>query len=120
MTNSRLTDPEVLESRYPVRLESFSIRKNSGGSGKHQGGDGVIRCIRFNEAMHAAILSNHRRIAPFGLNGGEPGKLGHNRVERKNGAVEELGATASMQLAAGDLVVIETPGGGGYGEKNGE
>ena len=115
MTNSRLTDPEILESRYPVRLESFSIRKNSGGKGQHKGGDGVIRRIRFNEPMHAAILSNHRRIAPFGLNGGEPGQLGCNAVERENGETEELGATASVQLEAGDVVVIETPGGGGYG-----
>jgi len=117
MTNSRLTDPEVLESRYPVRLDSFSIRKNSGGKGKHKGGDGVIRRIRFNEPMQAAILSNHRRIAPFGLNGGEPGQLGRNLVERKNGKVEELHATASMQLEAGDTVVIETPGGGGCGQR---
>jgi len=115
MTNSRLTDPEILESRYPVRLEQFSIRKNSGGNGKHKGGDGVIRRIRFNEFMHAAILSNHRCIAPFGLNGGEPGQLGRNAVEWKHGVTEELGATASVQLDAGDMVVIETPGGGGWG-----
>jgi len=115
MTNSRLTDPEILESRYPVRLEQFSIRKNSGGNGKHKGGDGVIRRIRFNEPMHAAILSNHRRIAPFGLNGGEPGKLGRNSVERQNGEIEELCVTASAQLEMGDVMVIETPGGGGYG-----
>ncbi len=115
MTNSRLTDPEVFESRYPVRLESFSIRRHSGGKGKHKGGDGVIRRVRFNEPMYAAILSNHRKIAPFGLNGGEPGQLGHNWVERKNGEIEELGSTASVQLEAGDMIVIETPGGGGYG-----
>ncbi|MCP5291662.1 MAG: hydantoinase B/oxoprolinase family protein [Burkholderiales bacterium] len=120
MTNSRLTDPEVLEMRYPVRLESFSIRKNSGGNGKHKGGDGVIRCIRFNEPMHAAILSNHRRIAPFGLHGGEPGQLGRNRVERKNNGIEALGATASVQLEAEDVLTIETPGGGGYGVANNE
>lgn len=115
MTNSRLTDPEVLELRYPVRIESFAIRADSGGRGKHNGGNGVIRRMRFLEAMHAAILSNHRRIAPFGLNGGEPGKTGRNRVERRAGHIEVLGATASVQLEAGDAVVIETPGGGGYG-----
>ncbi len=116
MTNSRLTDPEVLESRYPVRLESFSIRKGSGGKGQYTGGDGVIRRIRFNASMHAAILSNHRHIPPFGLHGGESGKVGCNQVERRNGTVETLGATASMQLEIGDVVVIETPGGGGYGD----
>lgn len=118
MTNSRLTDPEVLEMRYPVRLESFAIRPDSGGRGKHKGGNGVIRRMRFLEAMHAAILSNHRRIAPFGLNGGEPGKTGRNWVERRTGRIEALGATASMQLEAGDTVVIETPGGGGYGRND--
>jgi 5-oxoprolinase (ATP-hydrolysing) len=116
MTNSRLTDPEVLELRYPVRLESFAIRPDSGGKGKHSGGNGVIRRMRFLEAMHAAILSNHRRVAPFGLSGGEPGKVGRNWVERHTGRIEALGATASVQLEAGDTVVIETPGGGGYGK----
>ena len=119
MTNSRLTDPEVLELRYPVRLESFSIRTDSGGNGRHKGGDGVIRRIRFNESMQAAILSNHRRIAPFGLHGGENGKVGRNWVKRKNdGVLEEIGATAMVQLETGDVVVIETPGGGGFGEAN--
>ena len=117
MTNSRLTDPEVLESRYPVRLENFSICKGSGGKGQYTGGDGVIRRIRFNTPMHAAILSNHRHIPPFGLNGGEPGKVGRNWVERKDGSIETLGATASVQLETGDVVVIETPGGGGFGER---
>jgi len=114
MTNSRLTDPEVLELRYPVRLENFAIRKGSGGNGHHKGGDGVIRRIRFKSSIQAAILSNHRHIAPFGLAGGESGKVGRNWVERKNGTVDEQGATANMQLEAGDAVVIETPGGGGY------
>ncbi|SFK96971.1 5-oxoprolinase (ATP-hydrolysing) [Nitrosomonas aestuarii] len=116
MTNSRLTDPEILESRYPVLVESFSIRKGSGGNGYYKGGDGVIRRIRFNDKMHAAILSNHRRIAPFGLHGGENGVTGCNWVERKNAVVEELGACASVQLEPGDVMVIETPGGGGYGK----
>lgn len=120
MTNSRLTDPEILESRYPVRLESFSIRADSGGAGQHPGGNGVIRRIRFNEPMQVAILSNHRRIAPFGLNGGNAGNIGCNWIERKNGAVEAFGATASMQLESGDVIVIETPGGGGYGRPDNE
>ncbi|MDH5552600.1 MAG: hydantoinase B/oxoprolinase family protein [Nitrosomonas sp.] len=116
MTNSRLTDPEVLESRYPVQVESFSIRKGSGGKGQHKGGDGVIRRIRFTEPMNASILSNHRIVPPFGLHGGEDGMVGRNWVERRNGTVEELGATASVQLEKGDVMVIETPGGGGCGK----
>ncbi|KAB2838084.1 MAG: hydantoinase B/oxoprolinase family protein, partial [Burkholderiales bacterium] len=115
MTNSRLTDPEVLEWRYPVRLEHFAIRRGSGGRGKHRGGDGVIRRVRFLEAMTAALLANHRRIAPFGLAGGEPGALGRNWVERVDGRRDEFGATFETPVAAGDVVVIETPGGGGFG-----
>ncbi|GJL72026.1 MAG: 5-oxoprolinase [Nitrosomonas sp.] len=116
MTNSRMTDPEVLESRFPVSVDSFSIRKGSGGNGLHKGGDGVIRRIRFHERMHGAILSNHRRVPPFGLYGGENAKTGRNWVIHKDGTVEELGATTSMLLEEGDVVVIETPGGGGYGK----
>jgi 5-oxoprolinase (ATP-hydrolysing) len=115
MTNSRLTDPEVLESRYPVQVESFSIRKGSGGNGQHKGGDGVIRRIRFTEPMNASILSNHRIVPPFGLQGGEDGMTGNNYVQRKNGTIETLGPTANVQLEKGDVFVIETPGGGGYG-----
>jgi 5-oxoprolinase (ATP-hydrolysing) len=115
MTNSRLTDPEVLEWRYPVLVESFAIRRDSGGAGRHHGGDGVVRRIRFREAMTAAILSNHRRIAPFGLAGGMPGALGRNWVERADGKREELAAAGETEVAPGDLFVIETPGGGGYG-----
>jgi 5-oxoprolinase (ATP-hydrolysing) len=115
MTNSRLTDPEVLELRFPVLVEDFAIRKGSGGEGRWRGGDGVLRRIRFREPMTAAILSNHRRIAPFGADGGEAAQPGANRVERADGAVEALGATASVEMAAGDAFVIETPGGGGYG-----
>lgn len=118
MTNSRMTDPEVLESRFPVSVESFSIRKGSGGNGHHKGGDGVIRRIRFHEKMHGAILSNHRIIPPFGLQGGENAKTGRNWVEHKDGTVEELGSTASILLENGDVVVIETPGGGGYGKNS--
>ena len=115
MTNSRLTDPEVLEWRFPVRLESFSIRRGSGGAGAHHGGDGVDRRIRFLEAMTAVMLANHRRIAPFGLNGGLPGALGRNWVERRDGSREEFGGTHQLTLEAGDLFVVQSPGGGGFG-----
>lgn len=117
MTNSRLTDPEVLEWRFPVLVESFEIRTGSGGAGRWPGGDGTKRKIRFLEPMTASILSNRRRVAPFGLNGGGPAATGRNYVERANGTTEELAACASVQMNAGDAFVIETPGGGGYGEK---
>ena len=115
MTNSRLTDPEVLEWRFPVRVEEFRIREGSGGGGRWRGGDGVIRRIRFLEPMTAAILSGHRRIPPYGLAGGKPGQVGRNAVERTDGRVEELSSTAQATMKAGDAFVIETPGGGGYG-----
>ena len=115
MTNSRLTDPEVLEWRFPVLLESFAIRADSGGSGRHRGGNGVIRRLQFHEPMTAAILSNHRRIAPFGLVGGENGQVGCNRIERADGSVEMLDSTASATMQTGDCLIVETPGGGGYG-----
>ncbi len=117
MTNSRLTDPEVLETRFPVLLEEFSIRRGSGGDGANRGGDGAVRRVRFLEPLTAAILSNHRRTAPFGLAGGEDGAVGVNRVERADGSVEHLDATAEVGMAAGDVFVIETPGGGGFGAK---
>jgi 5-oxoprolinase (ATP-hydrolysing) len=115
MTNSRLTDPEVLEWRFPVLLESFAIRANSGGNGYHRGGNGVVRRVRFLEAMTAGILSGRRVVSPCGLQGGEAGKVGRNYVERFDGNVEELGSTASVEMRSGDVFVIETPGGGGYG-----
>ncbi len=115
MTNSRLTDPEVLEWRFPVLLESFAIRTNSGGNGYHRGGNGVVRRMRFLESMTAGILSGRRVISPCGLNGGENGVLGRNSVERLDGKVEDLGSTATVEMQAGDVFVIETPGGGGYG-----
>ncbi|CAN5387476.1 hypothetical protein BH10PSE1_BH10PSE1_15290 [soil metagenome] len=115
MTNSRLTDPEVLETRFPVLLEAFSIRRGSGGTGASQGGDGAVRRVRFLEPMTAAILSNRRRVPPFGAEGGEPGRVGINRIERAEGQVESLGSTAEVSMRAGDVFVIETPGGGGYG-----
>lgn len=115
MTNSRLTDPEVLELRFPVRLESYEIRQGSGGAGRYRGGDGGIRRMRFLEDMTAAILSNNRVYAPFGLAGGSPGMVGRNYIERADGTVDELGPQDSAQLRAGDVFVVETPGGGGYG-----
>ena len=115
MTNSRLTDPEVLEWRFPVLLESFAIRRGSGGAGRHRGGDGVVRRLRFREAMTAAILSGHRRIPPYGLAGGLPGAVGRNWVERAGGGREEFGGTHAIEMRPGDIFVVETPGGGGYG-----
>ncbi|EJL33887.1 N-methylhydantoinase B/acetone carboxylase, alpha subunit [Caulobacter sp. AP07] len=117
MTNSRLTDPEVLEARYPVLVEAFSIRRGSGGQGARHGGDGVVRRIGFREPMTATLLSNRRRVAPFGLAGGGAGQLGAARVERADGSVQALGATDAVEVAAGDAIVIETPGGGGYGPR---
>ncbi|MFB2971672.1 hydantoinase B/oxoprolinase family protein [Aerosakkonema sp. BLCC-F183] len=115
MTNSRLTDPEVLEWRFPVVLENFYIRQNSGGNGLHRGGNGVIRRLRFREKMTAGILSGRRVVAPFGLHGGEAGTVGKNYVQRQDGTVEELGSTAVVEMNVGDVFIIETPGGGGYG-----
>ncbi len=115
MTNSRLTDPEILEWRVPVVLDDFSIRQGSGGTGKHKGGDGVHRAIRFRDPMHVSILSTHREIAPTGLGGGKDAALGHNSVLRADGTREELNSLAECDLEAGDTIIIETPGGGGYG-----
>ncbi|MGH8298060.1 MAG: hydantoinase B/oxoprolinase family protein [Steroidobacteraceae bacterium] len=115
-TNSLLTDPEVLEWRFPVLLERFAIRRGSGGKGRHHGGDGVVRQIRFRAPMTAAILSNRRRVPPFGLSGGGPGQVGRNWIRRAAGAVESLAATQAVEMGAGDVFVIETPGGGGFGK----
>lgn len=115
MTNSRLTDPEVLEWRYPVRLESHLIRAGSGGGGRWRGGNGAVRRIRFLAPMTASILSNNRIHAPFGAAGGRAGSAGSNRVERACGEVVALGHIASVEMAEGDVFVVETPGGGGYG-----
>lgn len=115
MTNSRLTDPEILETRFPVLLEEFSIRPGSGGEGFHKGGDGALRRIRFLEDMTAGILANRRIVPPFGLAGGAPGSPGRNAIERADGRIEPLGPTATANMQAGDIFVIETPGGGGFG-----
>ena len=119
MTNSRLTDPEILETRFPVLLEAFAIRPGSGGVGAHHGGNGAVRRIRFRQAMDAGILSNRRRVPPFGLSGGASGAPGRNSVERADGSIETLGATAAVKMAPGDVFVIETPGGGGFGREQG-
>ncbi len=116
MTNSRMTDPEVLEWRFPVLLEEFSIRAGSGGAGLHHGGDGVVRRLRFLQRMKAAILANRRRVPPLGLEGGEPGKPGRCRVERANGAIVEMNTNGEVAMEPGDVFVIETPGGGGFGK----
>jgi 5-oxoprolinase (ATP-hydrolysing) len=116
MTNSRLTDPEVLEWRFPVRIDEHTIRKASGGAGKWRGGNGATRRVRFLEAMTAAILAGHRRIPPYGMAGGEPGAVGRNWVDRADGSRSVLGFADETEVAAGDVFVIETPGGGGYGK----
>jgi 5-oxoprolinase (ATP-hydrolysing) len=115
MTNSRLTDPEVLEWRFPVRLESFEIRQGSGGRGRWRGGHGAVRRVRFLEPMTAAILSGHRLVRPHGMAGGEPGAAGRNYVLRADGRRTELGPFDQTEMAAGDVFVCESPGGGGYG-----
>jgi 5-oxoprolinase (ATP-hydrolysing) len=117
MTNSRLTDPEVLEWRFPVRIDEHSIRHGSGGGGKWRGGNGATRRVRFLEPMTAAILAGHRRVPPYGMAGGEPGEVGRNWVERADGSRTDLGYADETQVGTGDVFVIETPGGGGYGKK---
>jgi 5-oxoprolinase (ATP-hydrolysing) len=116
MTNSRMTDPEVLEWRFPVRVERFAIRPGSGGPGRWRGGDGVVRRLRFLEPASASILSGRRVVPPPGLDGGEPGRCGANRVERASGAIEPLASCDAREMLAGDVLVIETPGGGGCGK----
>ncbi len=116
MTNSRLTDPEILEFRFPVVLEDFHIRRGSGGRGKWNAGDGTKRTIRFRQTMDCAILSAHRKVRPFGMAGGEPGELGRTEVRRLSGVVEELEACDQTVLQAGEAVTVVTPTGGGYGK----
>ncbi|QYX58128.1 hydantoinase B/oxoprolinase family protein [Roseovarius sp. SCSIO 43702] len=115
MTNTRMTDPEVLEWRFPVRVEQFTIRRGSGGAGKHRGGDGIIRRLKFLEPMTTTVLTSHRVVPPSGLNGGKPGKVGRNAIERADGRVEELQGNDMADVDSGDVFVMETPGGGGYG-----
>ena len=115
MTNSRLTDPEVLELRYPVVVDSFAIRTGSGGAGRRRGGDGVVRRVHFEEPMELNIISGHRVVPPYGMAGGRPGATGHNRVLRADGGVDELAGADRTRIGVGDIFEISTPGGGGYG-----
>ena len=115
MTNSRLTDPEILEWRYPVRVDAFEVRAGSGGRGAWHGGDGVVRRIRFLEPVTVALLTGHRRVPPYGMAGGAPGTLGENTVERADGTVERLGGVDTTEVGPDDVLVLRTPGGGGYG-----
>jgi 5-oxoprolinase (ATP-hydrolysing) len=117
MTNSRLTDPEILETRLPVQLDQFAIRRGSGGQGAHKGGDGVVRAVTFLEPMRANILANRRRVPPRGIQGGADALPGRNWVERSDGAIEMLSASAWADVNPGDRFVIETPGGGGFGRR---
>jgi 5-oxoprolinase (ATP-hydrolysing) len=119
MTNTRLTDPEILEFRYPVLLEDFHIRKNSGGRGAWNAGDGIRRTIRFLEKMECTILSGHRRVPPFGLAGGGDGQVGENSVRRKDGSIEKLQGCDATVIDAGEAVIIQTPTAGGYGKPPG-
>ncbi|MGI5400364.1 hydantoinase B/oxoprolinase family protein [Streptomyces sp. CA-135486] len=120
MTNSRLTDPEVLEWRYPVRVDAFAVRDGSGGRGRWNGGCGVVRRIRFLEPMTVALLTGHRRVPPYGMAGGQTGALGHNLVERADGSVAQLHGVDSVDVGPGDVLVMKTPGGGGYGTREPE
>jgi 5-oxoprolinase (ATP-hydrolysing) len=115
MTNTRITDPEILELRYPVRLEKFGVREGSGGKGRWVGGSGAIRKVRALEPMVATFVGSRRSVPPFGLEGGGAGAPGRQWVERHDGSVQILSGTAQVELAGGDMVVIETPGGGGFG-----
>ncbi len=115
MTNSRLTDPEILERRFPVRLEAFAVRAGSGGEGARRGGDGAVRRLRFLAPMEAALLSTRRRHAPQGLAGGEAALPGRQRLIKADGAIKELEGRFSITAKPGDVIEIETPGGGGFG-----
>ncbi len=115
MTNSRLTDPEVLEWRHPVRVESFAIRHGSGGAGRWRGGDGAVRRLRFLEPMTVSILASHREVAPYGMAGGMPGALGRQWVEHPDGSTTAVGGRDAVEVEPGDVFVLETPGGGGWG-----
>ena len=119
MTNTRLTDPEILEFRYPVVLEDFHIRKDSGGRGKWNAGDGVRRTICFLETMDCTILSGHRRVRPFALAGGKAGQVGENSVRRNDGRMEKLAGCDETVIEAGEAVIIQTPTAGGYGTPEG-
>ena len=116
MTNTRMADPEVLENRFPVRVDEFSIRRGSGGQGKFNGGDGITRKLRFLEPMTVTVLSSHRETGAFGANGGGSGQPGRNAVVRADGSIENLAGNDEVQMHANDIFVMETPGGGGFGK----
>ena len=118
MTNTRMTDPETLEWRFPVRVDEFAIRRGSGGKGRHHGGDGSIRRLKFLTPMTVTVICGHRRVPPFAVDGGEPGKVGREWVERANGSVDAVGGIDAVDVQAGDVFVMETPGGGGYGKRD--
>jgi 5-oxoprolinase (ATP-hydrolysing) len=115
MTNTRITDPEVLEHRYPVRLERFAIRARSGGEGRYRGGDGAVRELTFLAPMSLSLLTQHRVEAPYGMEGGEPGERGHQRLIRASGEIEDLASVDGREVGSGDRLILETPGGGGWG-----
>ena len=117
MTNTRMTDPEVLETRFPVRLDAFSIRTGSGGIGKFNGGDGIVRRLRFLDPTTVTVLSSHRKIPPHGAMGGGAGATGENSIERANGAIEQLSGNDEADMLPGDVFVLKSPGGGGFGQK---
>jgi 5-oxoprolinase (ATP-hydrolysing) len=118
MTNTRITDAEVLETRYPVQLLEFALRVGSGGAGRHRGGDGLVRGYRFTAPLTATLLTERRSVSPYGLFGGLPGRRGRNWVVRSNGERERLAAKCAVELSAGDCLWVETPGGGGFGDPN--
>ena len=115
MTNTRITDPEILEFRYPVRLEHFGIRNQSGGSGTWSGGHGIERVMTFLESLEITLLAQHRKVPPYGLKGGNAGETGRQYLTRKDGSVEHLDGIDARKVSAGDIITILTPGGGGYG-----
>jgi 5-oxoprolinase (ATP-hydrolysing) len=115
MTNTRITDPEVLEGRYPVRVDRFAVRSGSGGRGRFRGGDGVVRELTFLEGVQLSVLTQHRVERPYGLAGGEPGLAGRQQVVRASGRVVHLAPVDGCEVGPGDRLVLETPGGGGYG-----
>ena len=117
MTNTRLTDPEVLEVRFPVILRKSSVRFGSGGKGQHQGGDGMIRCVEFREPLTISLLTSRRNCQPFGMDGGEAGAAGENWLQRVDQQLEELPSQCQIQVKAGERLILKTPGGGGFGKK---
>ena len=117
MTNTRLTDPEILERRYPMRVKEFSIRRGSGGAGKNRGGDGVVRRLEFLRPLTLSLLTQRRGPhAPYGMSGGEAGAFGANRLLTADGSEIQLGGIAQLEVGTGDILIVETPGGGGFGE----